>query len=210
MTLTPKQQRFLSYIQEYRDEKGYPPTQWEMARRFKLKSLGTVQNYLKSLESKGYVSKAWNGKRAIRVHTKAVPLSSPKQISAATAVTIPLAGIVAAGRPIEAIEQQETLEVPASLLRGGENFALRVRGESMMEDGIRDGDLVVVRKQATAESGQTVVAMIDGEATVKRFFKRKDSVELHPANAAMQPLVVTVGRGFQILGVVVGLIRSYS
>ena len=199
MTLTPKQQRFLSFIQEYHEERGYPPTQWEIARRLKFKSLGTVQNYLKSLEGKGFLSKSWNGKRAIRVHA-----------CAATAVTIPLAGVVAAGRPIEAIEQQETLEVPASLLRGGENFALRVRGESMIEDGIRDGDIVVVRKQPIAESGQTVVAMIDGEATVKRFFRRKDSVELHPANATMEPIVVSVGRGFQVLGVVVGLIRSYS
>lgn len=199
MTLTPKQQRFLSFVQEYQEEKGYPPTQWEIARRFKLKSLGTVQNYLNSLEEKGFLSKAWNGKRAIRVHA-----------CAATAVTIPLAGVVAAGRPIEAIEQQETLEVPASLLRGGDNFALRVRGESMIEDGIRDGDIVVVRKQPVAESGQTVVAMIDGEATVKRFFKRRDSVELHPANATMEPIVVSVGRGFQVLGVVVGLIRSYG
>ncbi len=199
MTLTPKQQRFLSFLQTYQEEKGYAPTQWEIARRFRLKSLGTVQNYLRALEGKGYLSKSWNGRRAIR-------LSECK----ATAVTIPFAGVVAAGRPIEAIEQQETLEVPASLLRGGENFALRVRGDSMIEDGIHDGDIVIVRRQPTAENGETVVAMIDGEATVKRLQRKADRVELQPANAALRPIVVERGRGFQILGVVVGLIRKYS
>lgn len=198
MDLTPKQQRFLEFIQHYRREKGYAPTQWEIARRFKLNSLGTVQNYLKALEAKGFLSKAWNGRRAIQLNEVG-----------GTALRIPLAGIVAAGQPIEAIEQQESLEVPASILSGGENFALRVRGESMIEDGIRDGDIVIVRKQATAENGQTVVAMLDGEATVKKFHRKRDRVELHPANAAMRPIVVTSGQGFQILGRVVGLIRKY-
>jgi len=198
MTLTPKQQRLLSFVQEYAEAKGYAPTQWEIAHRFKLKSLGSVQNYLKALESKGYLSKAWNGKRAIRVNA-----------CGANAVTIPLAGVVAAGSPIEAIERSETLEVPASLLRGGDNFALKVRGESMIDDGIREDDIVIVRRQAIAENGQTVVAMIDGEATVKRFYKRSQHVELRPANEKMQPILVERCRGFQILGVVVGLIRKY-
>jgi len=199
MSLTPKQQRLLLYIKDYLKTKGYAPTQWEIARRFRLKSLGSVQAYLKALEAKGYLSKSWNGKRAIRLADQG-----------GTAVRLPLAGTVAAGRPIEAIEQSETLEVPAGLLRGGENFALKVAGESMIEEGIHDGDIVVVRKQASAEPGQTVVAMIDGEATVKKFYRKKKQIELHPANVTMKPLVVTAGQDFKILGVVAGLVRKYS
>ena len=198
MELTPKQLRLVEFIRDYSARHGYAPTQQEMARRFRLKSLGSVQDYLKALEAKGYLSKEWNGRRAIRL--TGVTRS---------AVTIPLSGVVAAGAPIEAIEQQESLEVPSALLRGGEHFGLRVKGESMIDDGIRDGDVVIVRKQADATNGQTVVAMLDGDATVKKFYRQRNRIELHPANATMQPLVVEVGQGFQVLGVVVGLIRKY-
>jgi repressor LexA len=199
MPITPQQHRVLGFVQNYIESKGFPPTQMEIAKKFKLSSLGTVQKHLKGLESKGYLTKAWNGKRAIQLNEVR-----------ATAVRIPMSGIVAAGLPIEAIEQNETMEVPSALLRGGENFGLTVKGESMIEEGIRDGDLVIVRKQKTAENGQTVVAMIDGEATVKTFYRKKDGVELHPANPQMQPIKVVSGQGFQILGIVVGLIRKYA
>lgn len=120
---------------------------------------------------------------------------------------IPMAGVVAAGRPIEPVAQSEWIDVPPSMVRSGEIFALRVKGDSMIEDGILPGDLVVVRKQATAQNGQTVIALVNREATIKTYFKRARHIELHPANAAMTPFVVTAADEFAIEGVLVGVIR---
>jgi repressor LexA len=123
-------------------------------------------------------------------------------------IQIPMAGVVAAGLPIEPVTQSEWIEVPSSMVRGSEEtFALRVKGESMIEDGILSGDLVVVRKQPTARNGQTVVALVNREATIKTYFKRTRHIELHPANAAMKPFVVTPEDEFTIEGVLVGVIR---
>ena len=120
---------------------------------------------------------------------------------------IPMAGVVAAGLPIEPVTQAEWIDVPASMVRSGEIFALRVKGESMIEDGILPGDFVVVRKQPTAHNGQTVVALVNREATIKTYFKSGRHIELHPANAAMKPIVVTSADEFTIEGVLVGVIR---
>ena len=120
---------------------------------------------------------------------------------------IPMAGTVAAGSPIEPVQQSELVDVPPSMLRGGDTFALRVKGESMKEDGILPGDLVVVRKQETAKNGQTVVALVNHEATIKTYFKKATHIELHPANASMQPIVVQSADAFHIEGVLVGVIR---
>jgi len=120
---------------------------------------------------------------------------------------IPMAGMVAAGAPIEAVLQSELIDVPPSMLRGGNTFALRVKGESMKDDGILPGDLVVVRKQETARNGQTVVALVNQEATIKTYFKKDSHVELHPANAAMEPIIVRPSDAFQIEGILIGVIR---
>jgi repressor LexA len=120
---------------------------------------------------------------------------------------IPMAGIVAAGLPIEPVQQSELIDVPPSMLQGGKTFALRVKGESMKDDGILPGDLIVVRKQETAQNGQTVVALVNGEATVKTYFKKPGHIELHPANAAMQPIVVQAADDFHIEGLLIGVIR---
>ena len=120
---------------------------------------------------------------------------------------IPMAGIVAAGLPIEPVQQSELIDVPPSMLQGGKTFALRVKGESMKDEGILPGDLIVVRKQETAQNGQTVVALVNGEATVKTYVKKPGHVELHPANAAMQPIVVRPADEFHIEGVLIGVIR---
>ena len=120
---------------------------------------------------------------------------------------IPMAGIVAAGLPIEPVQQSELIDVPPSMLQGGQTFALRVKGESMKDDGILPGDLIVVRKQETAQNGQTVVALVNGEATVKTYFKKAGHIELHPANAAMQPIVVRSTDEFHIEGLLIGVIR---
>ncbi|MBM4126555.1 MAG: repressor LexA [Nitrospira sp.] len=121
--------------------------------------------------------------------------------------TIPMAGMVAAGSPIETIPQSELVEIPPSMLQGGETFALRVKGESMKDDGILPGDLVVVRKQETARNGQTVVALVNREATIKTYFKKDRHIELHPANTAMQPIIVEPPDEFHIEGILIGVIR---
>lgn len=120
---------------------------------------------------------------------------------------IPMAGLVAAGSPIEPVLQSDLVEVPPSMLRGGETFALRVKGESMKDDGILPGDLVVVRRQEHARNGQTVVALVNQEATIKTYYKKDTHIELHPANAAMQPIIVTVNDQFHIEGILIGVIR---
>jgi repressor LexA len=194
--LTPKQKNILDFIQAYADREGYPPSQQEIARTFGFRSLGTVQNYLVRLEREGLLSRDWNARRGLRV-------LRPKL----NALELPLVGTVAAGKPIEAIETPDSIEVPASMVGPGENFVLRVKGDSMVGDGILDGDFVVVRKQATADSGQTVVALIRGEATVKRLQRKGQRIELHPANPAMAPIVVEDEESFRIEGVVVGVIR---
>jgi len=122
---------------------------------------------------------------------------------------ITLLGLIAAGRPIEAIENPEPIEVPESMLGPGETYALRVRGDSMIEDGIQDGDLVLVRRAVEADDGATVVAVVEGEATLKRFFRRGTNVELRPANAALQSIHVPASR-VEIRGILIGLMRRYS
>ncbi len=132
----------------------------------------------------------------------------PEPVSGA--VPLPLVGRVAAGYPIEAIATQETLDVPASMIKGGNNFVLRVNGSSMIEDGILDGDFVVIRKQDSAAQGQTVVALIGNEATIKRYYRRGNKIELHPANPAYEPLIIdsmVESTEFKIEGVLIGVIR---
>lgn len=194
--ITPKQKRLLDYIRDFAEARGYGPSQQEIAARFGFRSLGTVQNYLVRLERQGFLNRKWNAKRAL-----ALVESEP------AGAELPLAGFVAAGRPIEAVSSPGSVEVPPSMLRRGENFALRVRGDSMVGDGILDGDLVVVCRRATAENGQTVVALVDGGATVKHFHRIGGRIELRSANPTVPTLVVEDGREFHIEGVVVGVIR---
>ena len=123
------------------------------------------------------------------------------------APSLPLLGLVSAGRPIEPILQHEPIEIPAAMRGRGETFALRVKGTSMRDEGILPGDVIVVHKQSTANNGQTVVALINGEATVKKYYGRRDRIELHPANETMAPIVVQPDQDFQIQGVVTGVIR---
>jgi len=200
MSLTPKQKEILDFISRSLTKRGFAPTQQEIAQHFKFSSLGTVQNYLVRLERDGFLKKIWNGKRSLSVQP-------PKGLGP-LAKSLRLVGRVAAGQPIEAIETEGTLEVPASMLRSGDYFVLEVVGSSMIEDGILHGDYLIVRKQRSAEEGQTVVALIDDGATVKRFHKKKGAIELHPANPAFQPIRVTPDRSFQIEGIVAGVIRK--
>jgi repressor LexA len=198
MNLTKRQKEILDFIRGYRKTHGISPTQREIRETFQLSSFGTVQKHLKRLEEKGALSREWNRSRGI----------SPREDSGGPR-EIPLLGSVAAGRPIEPFPQEESIEVPASMLGKGDHFVLRVRGESMIEDGILDGDYVVVARREKAESGQTVVALIRGEATLKRYYSEGARVRLQPANAAMKPLTVDA-RDVTIQGVVTGLIRDYA
>ena len=196
--LTPAQQRVLRFVGGYIEQHGYSPSYEEVRKNLGFKSLNSVSKHLKQLEQRGYLRTPWNNrKRALEL----VPLRP-------AAADIPFLGTVAAGTPIEAVEVPESIEVPESFLGNGNNFALRVRGESMIEDGIRDGDILIITRQDHAENGQTVVALVRGEATVKKFYHRGEEIELRPANALMKPILLpaeTVG----IVGVVVGLLRSY-
>jgi len=198
--LTPRQRAVYDFITSFRERRGYAPSFEEIRRHLGVASLNAVAKLIAQLRRRGHLAEAPpNAKRWLAPSARR-----------AGGATIPLLGVVAAGRPIEALEVPEELDVPATLLgRGGERFALRVRGDSMIEDGIQDGDIVVVRRARRAESGETVVALIDGDATLKRFHQSGNRVELRPANAALAPLRVAADR-VEIRGVLVGLLRRYS
>jgi repressor LexA len=197
--LTPRQRAAYDFIEEFRGRTGYAPSYDEIRAHLGLSSLNAVAKLVTQLRRRGYLVQApRNAKRWL-----APP---PRHAEGAT---IPLLGVVAAGRPVEPMELPEEIEIPASMAGRGERYALRVRGDSMIEDGIHDGDLVVVRRAERAERGQTVVAVVDGEATLKRFHPVGSDVELRPANAAIRPLRVP-GDRVEIRGIVVGLLRRYA
>jgi repressor LexA len=201
MKLTEKQKVFLQYVSRYMDEWGRAPSFDEICAEFNFGSYNTVTTYLKTLERKGYIRlpKEKNRKRAIEVIS---PVETRR-------FEFPLLGTVAAGKPIEAVEDVRAIEVPQSMIGSGDHFVLQVKGDSMQEEGILDGDFVVIRKQPTAENGETVVALINNEATVKKYYKRKDHVELRPAHTGMEPIRVKQG-DLRIEGKVVGVMRSYK
>jgi repressor LexA len=202
MPLTRRQKQILDHIGGYIDEQGYAPSFEEIAEAFGYASLATVHEHLSNLERKGYIRKAYNESRSIElVKGDAVP----------GAVELPLLGEVAAGLPIEAIEHRETVLVPPDLLRRqGENYVLRVVGDSMIDEQIRDGDYIIVNSRPTAENGEMVVALVGGEAaTVKKLYREaKGRIRLQPANAAMAPMFYEASE-IQIQGIVVGVIRKY-
>lgn len=200
MSLTKKQKQVYDFICDYIDQNGYSPTQAEIKEHFGFKSLGSVQDYIKYLRSSGHIQNDPNSVRGIRPTTS--------HLSDENIVEIPLHGKVAAGNPIEALEGNETVGIPASMISSGNHFALTVNGESMIEDGILDGDLIIVKEKYYANNGETVVATINNEATVKRYYKKSNCIELHPANSSMSPIIIKSG-DFQIKGVLVGLYRSY-
>ena len=207
LMLTPRQLATYEFIVGFIARHRHAPSYEEIRRHLGVRSLNAVAKLVTQLRRRGALAEAlFNAKRSL----SPVPARRrPAPARAAPPATVPLLGLIAAGRPIEAIENPEPIEVPESLLGPGERYALRVRGDSMIEDGIRDGDLILVRRAARAENGQTVVAVVEGEATLKRFFRRGAHVELRPANAALRPMQWPVSR-VEIRGVLVGLLRRYS
>lgn len=198
--LTNRQREILQYIVRHTQLQGYPPTVREIGDAVGLSSSSTVHAHLKGLEHAGLIKRDAVLTRAIRVVTGAFEAPKAKQVA-----NLPVVGHVAAGRPILAYENvEDTLPVPGEFLAGGDGFMLRVKGESMIEDGIMDGDYVIVRKQESAENGDTVVALVEDEATVKHIFKEKGRIRLQPANSSMEPMFFD---NVEVIGKVVGLIR---
>jgi len=206
MALTKKQRQILDYVDSFVDTNGYSPSYEEIAEHFGYNSLATVHEHLTNLEQKGFLRKNYNKSRSLEVVRG--DLHAP-------ALELPLLGQVAAGQPIEVVEDgQETVTVPHDMVRRGDNYVLRVRGNSMIEEQIRDGDYIIVNARHTADNGEMVVALVQdgtvgGSATVKKFYRESGNrVRLQPANELMQPMFFPAEL-VQIQGIVVGVIRKY-
>ena len=202
MPVTAKQRRIYEFIRRYIDSNQEPPTIAEIGRQFQMSSSASVHGILSALEREGLIKRIPNVSRGIEVVEQTVDNEGNH---------IPLLGIVAAGQPIEAILTHDTVSVPRDMQGRGRTFALRVRGDSMIEENIQDGDIIIVASQKTAENGQMVVALIDGNyATVKKFYREPDFIRLEPANPQFKPIFIKTPERIQIQGVVRGLIRKYD
>jgi repressor LexA len=191
-SLTQKQQNVFEFLQNFMKKNERAPTLNEIAKHFEFKSVGTVQDYISALEKKGVISRESRSWGNIELVESGVPLL----------------GRVAAGKPIEHIKVGENIEVPQAMLKGGgKHFALEVQGDSMINEGILEGDIVVIRQRDSADNGQIVVAMIDNEATIKKFYKKRSGIELHSANEKYAPILVKPTQNFHIEGIFCGLIR---
>lgn len=201
MALTRRQREVLDVIQEFLTRNRYSPSLEEIGRALGLSSVATVHKHVSHLVAKGLVKRSWNQNRSIELVDGGIAEGS---------VLLPLVGTIAAGAPIEAVPTTETIAVCPDMISDGKaTYVLRVSGESMIGEQIRDGDYVVVEECRTAGDGETVVALVDGhDATLKRFYREGPNVRLQPANPAMRALVLAADR-VQVQGVVVGLIRKY-
>ena len=198
--LTRRQREILDFLVEFIEHHGYAPSLEEIGRRFDLSSLATVHKHLTNLEDKGFIRRFWNRSRSIEL--------VPARVGG-RAIELPLLGTVAAGAPIEAVTRSETVAVPEDLVAATDSYALRVRGSSMIDEQIRDGDIVIVEDRKTADNGEMVIALLRGtDVTLKKFYHEHGRVRLQPANPAVQPLVVEPDQ-VQIQGVVVGVMRRY-
>ena len=202
MPLTKRQREILNYLTAYAEQNGFAPSFEEIAENFSYNSLATVHEHLTNLERKGYIKRNYNESRAIEILPSE---ASPR------AIELPLLGSVAAGMPIEALEVNETFCVPETLVgRGGSHYVLRVRGNSMVDEQIRDGDFVVVNERQRADNGEMVMALLNGtSAAVKKYYRERDGrIRLQPANETMQPMYVHEN-DVKIQGIVVGVLRKY-
>jgi repressor LexA len=201
MPLTKRQREILNYLTAYSEQNGFAPSFEEIAENFHYNSLATVHEHLTNLERKGYIKRNYNESRAIEILPSE---ASPR------ALELPLLGTVAAGVPIEAVEN-ETFCVPETLIsRGGSHYVLRVRGNSMIDEQIKDGDFVVVNERQRADNGEMVIALVNGtSATVKKYYRERDGrIRLQPANETMAPIYVHEN-DIAIQGIVVGVMRRY-
>jgi repressor LexA len=200
LPLTKRQREILDYLNDFIQQHGYAPSLEEIGRRFGLSSLATVHKHLTNLEEKGFIKRAWNRSRSVEL--------VPTRLGG-RAVELPMLGYVAAGVPIEAIAGTETIAVPEDLVGRRESYVLRVRGDSMIDEQIRDGDFVIVEDRHTAENGEMVIALINGsDVTLKKLYREQNRIRLQPANPALQPILVPAEQ-VQVQGVVVGVMRKY-
>lgn len=201
MKLTKRQKEILDFVTGFIDENGYSPSMEEIAEYFQFASLNAVFKHLEALESRGYLHRDSNRARSIQISQNDIPGLQ----------NLPLFGYVAAGRPIEAVSVPETLPVPENFLpRQGDYYVLRVKGESMIDEHIQDGDYVVVESRETADPGSMVVALVDEEnVTLKKFYPEGVNVRLQPANESLEPLILD-GARVKIQGVVVSVMRRYQ
>jgi len=181
--LTERQRDVLEFIRKYQEERGVAPTHREICDHFGFSSYGTVYKHLSLLEKKGLIRRDWNQKRGVELVEKPQPAEAPAGVR-----ELPLFGVIAAGRPLEVEASDETITVPERLTSRGVNFVLKVRGDSMVEDGIHDGDYVIIERRQDAQNGEMVVANVAGEVTLKRLYREKDRIRLQPANSFMAPI----------------------
>ena len=197
--LSPKKQKFLNFIKNFINSNDRPPTFVEIMKGLKFSSLGTINWYIVQLESEGLIKrvKGSNGKRALSILEKNIDNR------------LPMLGLVAAGMPIEVFENIEYVDVPSKYINN-ENYVLKVDGNSMIDDGILDGDYIVVKKSQIARAGDTIVAILNGEATLKRYYIGKKGIELHPRNKKYNTIYVTTEDELYIQGQVLGVFREYN
>src|SRR6266498_509182 len=202
MPVTARQKQVYEFICRYIETENQPPTIAEIGKHFRMSSSASVHSILSALEREGLIQRIPNVSRGIEI---------VKQEAGTDSYEIPLLGTVAAGQPIEAILTHDMVSVPRDMIGHGRTFALKVRGDSMIEENIQDGDIIIVTSQPTAENGQMVVALIDGNyATVKKFYREPDFIRLEPANPQFKPIFIKTPERIQIQGVVRGLIRKYD
>ena len=200
-SLTKKQKQVLDYIRTFMENYGHAPSYEEIAQGLGLSSVSTIHVHVENLRIKGCLTKRWNANRSI-------VLPEPSQ-SESLVAELPLAGRIAAGKPIEALQESETIAIPTQLLGRDPTYVLQVKGDSMIDDHVLDGDYVIVEKRQTALDGEMVVALMHGnEATLKRFRRKRNKIYLEPANPAYEPLVLDE-KDVAIQGVVVGILRKY-
>jgi repressor LexA len=206
MPLTKRQKEILDYVTQYIEVHGYAPSYREIAEAFKLGSVATVAEHVDTLISKGLLRKNENEARSLQLVTP-----SEEEFESSASVGLPVLGMIAAGQPIETISgHNETLEVPPFMVGRRHSYVLQVRGESMKDAGIMDGDYVVIQEKPEPSRGDMVVALVNGEATLKRYYKEKDHIRLQPENPTMDPILVKPGDSFEIQGICIGVIRKYQ
>ena len=200
LPLTKRQREILDFLNEFIQQHGYAPSLEEIGRRFGLSSLATVHKHLTNLQEKGFIKRAWNRSRSVEL--------VPTRVGS-RAVELPLLGFVAAGSPIEAVATAESISVPEDLVGKRDTYVLRVKGDSMIDEQIRDGDYVIIEDRKTADNGEMVIALLGGsDVTLKKFYRENSHIRLQPANPAVQPMTFAPDQ-VQIQGVVVGVMRKY-
>lgn len=201
ITLTKKQHAIFQYIKDFTEQHGYAPSYREIAKHFHLNSIATVHKHIKALAAREKIKKKPNLKRSLEfIESETTP----------RVAELPLLGFIAAGKPIEALQIDESLQLPESMISGKEAFILKVKGDSMIEEHIQDGDYVIVEKRNHAHNGEMVVALLnDSEVTLKRIYFENNKVRLQPANPSLNPLIVEP-ETLKIQGIVIGIMRKYK